>query len=93
LCVLPSSVLSSCVSDKIKVLIAFRIIQSQRTLRKLSTASSARLFNTLVIILESAAIYSSATIVLLTTTVIGTNSAFVVLDMVRPPSPPYIFYL
>lgn len=62
-------------------LIAFRIVQSQRTLRKLSTASSARLFNTLVIILESAAIYSSATIVLLTTTVIGTNSAFVVLDM------------
>ncbi|KAF8128038.1 hypothetical protein K438DRAFT_1789684 [Mycena galopus ATCC 62051] len=62
-------------------LIAFKIIRSQRTVQRLSKVSSARLWNTLVIILESAAIYSSTLIMVMTTTLIGTNSAFTILDI------------
>ncbi|KAJ6518274.1 hypothetical protein C8R47DRAFT_9817 [Mycena vitilis] len=62
-------------------LVAFKIIQGQRAVRKLSKVSSDRLWNTLVIILESAALYSAALIVLMTTTLLGTNSAFTALDI------------
>ncbi|KAK6966523.1 hypothetical protein R3P38DRAFT_2754699 [Favolaschia claudopus] len=63
------------------LLVAFRIIRGQSSVRNLSKSSGSSLRNTLIIILESAAIYSASTLVLMTTTLIGTNASFLVLDI------------
>jgi hypothetical protein len=64
-------------------LIAYRIVQGQRVIRALSQSANDRLSRTLVIILESAAIYSSALVVLITCYVVKTNAQYTILDIVR----------
>ncbi|KAK0432119.1 hypothetical protein ARMSODRAFT_1083112 [Armillaria solidipes] len=63
-------------------LIAFRLIQSHRSVAPYS--QSKRLISTLIIIVESAAIYSSALTALVTLYVLGSNGQYVALDMTAP---------
>ncbi|KAK0213523.1 hypothetical protein IW262DRAFT_311893 [Armillaria fumosa] len=63
-------------------LIAFRLIQSHRSVAPYS--QSKRLISTLIIIVESAAIYSSALIALVTLYILGSNGQYVALDMTAP---------
>ncbi|KAJ7463695.1 hypothetical protein FB451DRAFT_1265247 [Mycena latifolia] len=62
-------------------IVGSKILLSQRSIRTLSQAASQRLWNTLIIILESAAIYSSVLIVLITCYLVGSFSAYTVLDI------------
>ncbi len=66
----------------ILVLIAFRLIQSYRSVAPYS--QSKRLISTLIIIVESAAIYSSALTALVTLYLLGSNGQYVTLDMTAP---------
>ncbi|KAJ7439123.1 hypothetical protein FB451DRAFT_1302840 [Mycena latifolia] len=62
-------------------LIGYRIIQSQRSIQKLIEVTNDRLWNTLIIIVESAAIYSSVLIVLISCYLLDSNAQYIVLDM------------
>ncbi|KAJ7156517.1 hypothetical protein C8R43DRAFT_998235 [Mycena crocata] len=62
-------------------LIAYRIIRSQHTVRKLNRVGNDRVSSTLIIIVESAAIYSVTLIALITSYLAGSNGQYVVIDV------------
>ncbi|KAJ7480878.1 hypothetical protein FB451DRAFT_1238659 [Mycena latifolia] len=74
-------VMTLCTNVVCTCLIGYRIIQSQRAIQKLCEVASDRLWNTLIIIVESAAIYSSVLIALICCYVLGSDAQDIVLDM------------
>ncbi|KAJ7083083.1 hypothetical protein B0H15DRAFT_427072 [Mycena belliarum] len=62
-------------------LIGFRIIRSQQGLRNTPRIGKDHLTSTLIIIVESAAIYSSTLVALITSYLVGSNGQYVVLDV------------
>ncbi|KAJ6614865.1 hypothetical protein B0H10DRAFT_2042926, partial [Mycena sp. CBHHK59/15] len=63
-------------------LIGFRIIKTQQALKNVSRVGRGnRLMSTLIIIVESAAIYSATLIALITSYLLGSNGQYVVIDM------------
>ncbi|KAJ7439817.1 hypothetical protein B0H11DRAFT_556553 [Mycena galericulata] len=62
-------------------LIGFRIVRSKIALRNTSRVGRDRLSSTLIIIVESAAIYSATLVALITSYLCGNNGQYVVIDM------------
>ncbi|KAJ6500293.1 hypothetical protein DFH09DRAFT_1336188 [Mycena vulgaris] len=62
-------------------LIGVRILRSQHALRSVSRVGNDRLSSTLIIIVESAAIYSSTLIALIVSYLCGSNGQYIVIDL------------
>jgi hypothetical protein len=74
--------LSSPLTLLVSGLIAYRIVSTARAVRGLRIGRD-RLMSTLIVIVESASIYSSTLVALIASYLSGNNGQFVVLDVVR----------